>query len=155
MLRDQPPKRDHFSGNLGLHFYTFIPPMKNHLSYKTTFWPHFVVPWGGIKTHFSLYHLDIQVRLQSKIYSMVIPWETMIFHWSFWLGMIEHTIHGDLHLQDVCLWCYTKSDRSLQSKLFCSSDWLSLEKDISGDRRCLLTITTMLIASKPLRMTFC
>ncbi len=29
--------RNHFSTNLGLHFYTFIPPMIDHLSYKTPF----------------------------------------------------------------------------------------------------------------------
>ncbi len=29
--------RDHFNNNMALHFYTFIPPMKDHLSYKTTF----------------------------------------------------------------------------------------------------------------------
>ncbi len=56
MLRDQPPMRDHFSGNLGLHFYTFIPPMKDHLSYKTSLlWSH-----GGFKLQVSLYNVCSQ-----------------------------------------------------------------------------------------------
>ncbi len=29
--------KDHFSVKLGLHFYAFIPLMKDHLSYKTTY----------------------------------------------------------------------------------------------------------------------
>ncbi len=37
VLRDQPLMKEHFCWNLGLplHFYTFIPLMKDHLSYKT------------------------------------------------------------------------------------------------------------------------
>ncbi len=35
--RDRSPTRDHFSSNMAPHFYTFVPPMKGHLSYKTTF----------------------------------------------------------------------------------------------------------------------
>ncbi len=43
--------KDHFCGNLGLHFYTFIPPMKDHLSYKTILGGSM----GGLKSQVSLY----------------------------------------------------------------------------------------------------
>ncbi len=51
-FRDQPLMRDHFSRNLGLHFYILIlTVMKDHLSYKTTF----CVFLGGLKCQVSLY----------------------------------------------------------------------------------------------------
>ncbi len=50
-LSDQPLMRDHFSWNLDLHFYTFIPLMKDHLLYKTTFGG----PMSGLKSQDSLY----------------------------------------------------------------------------------------------------
>ncbi len=34
-MRKQPLMRDHFSSNMALSFYTFVPLMKDHLSYKT------------------------------------------------------------------------------------------------------------------------
>ncbi len=37
--------------NWRLHFYTYIPPMKDHHSYKTTF----CGPMGGLKSQVSLY----------------------------------------------------------------------------------------------------
>ncbi len=56
-LRDRPPMRDHFSRNLGLYFYSFLPPMKNHLSYKSSLlWSH-----GGLKSQVSLYMLLCQL----------------------------------------------------------------------------------------------
>ncbi len=36
-MRDQPLMRNHFCSNMALHFYTFIPLMKDQASYKTTF----------------------------------------------------------------------------------------------------------------------
>ncbi len=36
-MRDQPLMRDYFCNNMVLHFYIFVPQMKDHLSYKTTF----------------------------------------------------------------------------------------------------------------------
>ncbi len=36
-MRDRPLIRDYFCSNLALHFYTFVPLIKDHLSYKTTF----------------------------------------------------------------------------------------------------------------------
>ncbi len=41
----------YYSRNLGLHIYTFIPMMKDHLSYKTTL----CGPMGGLKSQVSLY----------------------------------------------------------------------------------------------------
>ncbi len=35
-IRDRPQTRAPFSSNIALHFYTFIPLSKDHLSYKTT-----------------------------------------------------------------------------------------------------------------------
>ncbi len=37
VTKDQPLMRDHYSSNLALHFYTFVPVMKDDLFYKTTF----------------------------------------------------------------------------------------------------------------------
>ncbi len=34
--RDQPPSRDYFCSNMALHLHTYVPPVKDHLSYKTT-----------------------------------------------------------------------------------------------------------------------
>ncbi len=36
-MRDQPLMRDHCCSNFALHFYTFVPAMKDHLSHKITF----------------------------------------------------------------------------------------------------------------------
>ncbi len=36
MARDQPVMRDHYCSNIALHFYTFVPAMKEHLSHQTT-----------------------------------------------------------------------------------------------------------------------
>ncbi len=36
-MRDWPLMKDHCCTNVTQHFYTFMPPMKYHLSYKTTF----------------------------------------------------------------------------------------------------------------------
>ncbi len=36
-MGDRHLMRDHFSSNMAVHFYTFVPVMKDHLSYKTTF----------------------------------------------------------------------------------------------------------------------
>ncbi len=57
--------RDHFSRNLDLHFYTFIPLRKDHLSYKTTF----CGPMGDLKSQVSLYcikHECIEVGHKSS-----------------------------------------------------------------------------------------
>ncbi len=35
--RDRPPVRDHCYSNMGPHFCTFVPTMKDHLSNKITF----------------------------------------------------------------------------------------------------------------------
>ncbi len=43
VMRGWPPMRDHFCSNMALHFYTFVPLINSHLSYKTTS----VVKWGG------------------------------------------------------------------------------------------------------------
>ncbi len=48
MMRDWPLKRN-FSNNMALHFYTLVPPMKDHLSYKTTFCGH--VGWSYRRFH--------------------------------------------------------------------------------------------------------
>ncbi len=37
-MRDQPPMRYYFSRNMALHFYIFVPPMKKHSPFKTTFY---------------------------------------------------------------------------------------------------------------------
>ncbi len=52
--------KDHFSVNLGLHVYTFIPMMKDHLSYKTTF----CGPMGVLKSQVSLYYIKPNMVLQ-------------------------------------------------------------------------------------------
>ncbi len=49
VMRD-PVIQDHFSRNTELHLYIFVPVIKDHLSYKTTF-----CEWGGLKTQISLY----------------------------------------------------------------------------------------------------
>ncbi len=43
-----------FSRNIDLHFYIYVLPIKDHLSYKTTF----SGPWGSLKTQFSLYSVS-------------------------------------------------------------------------------------------------
>ncbi len=35
--RQQPLMRDHFCSNISLHFHAFLPPIIDHVSYKTTF----------------------------------------------------------------------------------------------------------------------
>ncbi len=63
-LRDWPLIRDHFSGNLDLHFYTLIHLMKDHLSYKTTF----VVPWVVINHRFHCYSNSMCKRSYLSLY---------------------------------------------------------------------------------------
>ncbi len=50
-LKDQPSMIYYFIGNLGLYFYTFIPLMKDYLSYKT----NFCGLYGCLKWQVSLY----------------------------------------------------------------------------------------------------
>ncbi len=46
--RDWPLTQDHCCSNMALHFYTFVPIMKDHLSHNT----HCV--WGGLSSQVSL-----------------------------------------------------------------------------------------------------
>ncbi len=50
-MRDRPPMRYHFYSNMALYFYTFVPPMKDHLSYETTLCGSV----GGLSLQVSLY----------------------------------------------------------------------------------------------------
>ncbi len=50
-MRDHFSYKTSFSMNMELHFYIFLPLIKDHLSYKTIF----VGLWGGLKTQVSLY----------------------------------------------------------------------------------------------------
>ncbi len=36
-MRDRPLMRDHSCSNMALYFYRFVPVMRDHLTYKTTF----------------------------------------------------------------------------------------------------------------------
>ncbi len=48
---DQPLTRYHFCNKMAIYFYTFVPQMKDHLSYKTIF----CSPMGGHLSQVSLY----------------------------------------------------------------------------------------------------
>ena len=89
--------RDHFSRNVVIHFYTFIPPMKDHLSYKTTF----CGPMGGLKPQVSLVWFFYSILDFLKIVVNICLME--ILNWLDWnLGQNigECTIYI-LNLQNV------------------------------------------------------
>ncbi len=77
--RDRPPTRDHISSNMALHFYTFVPQMKDHLSYKTTFCGP--LEWSHHTFHCTSKHVFIILNSRGLRYSIGLPLDvSRVYH---------------------------------------------------------------------------
>ncbi len=107
VMRDQLLLRDHCCSNMALHFYTFVPAMKDHLSNKT------VVPCGSLSSWVSLYirqhFLHICNLISLRAWAMV-----EIDGWCI-LKKIRHpsptppknlVVHPQMYQFQVGSWCW-------------------------------------------------
>ncbi len=74
-MRDQPPMKDHCCSNMALHFYTFIPLIKDHLLCKTLFGVPLVV--SHHRFHCTDFYWIINQPPQS---SLVLLWLTLNYY---------------------------------------------------------------------------
>ncbi len=86
VMKGWPLARDHVCCHMSLHFYTFVPLMKDHLSYKTTF----CGLWDVNSSEVSLYFIQNKYALLSSIISkqvtavcqltMGVLWNICMYH---------------------------------------------------------------------------
>ncbi len=82
VMRDQLLMRDHCCGNMALlHFYTFVPAMKDDLSYKTTF----CGPGGGLSSRFHCIMNVLQtcIQLNKCILNRVVFSKLNVIFWCY------------------------------------------------------------------------